>query len=101
MNTLYGLHGHFTAQPGSGDALTEILLAAAEGMRGNEACLLYVVSRPPEDVDVIWVTEVWTDKEAHAASLQDENVQAAIARARPLIAGISGTELRPVGGKGI
>ena len=101
MNTRYGLHGHFTAQPGQGDALAEILLAAAEGLRGNDACLLYLVSRSPDDPDVIWVTEAWTSKEAHDDSLQDENVKAAIQRARPLIADIAGTELRVVGGKGI
>jgi quinol monooxygenase YgiN len=101
MNTYYGLHSHFTAQPGQGDALAEILLAAAEGLRANEACLLYLVSRSPDDPDVIWVTEAWTSKAAHDESLQSEDVKAAIQRARPLIAGIAGTELRPVGGKGI
>jgi quinol monooxygenase YgiN len=101
MNGYYGLHGHFTAQPGQGDALTEILLAAAEGLRANDACLLYVISRSPDDSEVIWVTEAWTSKQAHDESLQDEHVMAAIQRARPLIAGIEGTELRPVGGKGI
>lgn len=101
MHANYGLHGHFTAQPGHGDALAEILLAAAEGLGANEACLLYLVSRSPNDPDVVWVTEAWTSKEAHDQSLQGEDVKAAIQRARPLIAGMTGTELRPVGGKGI
>jgi quinol monooxygenase YgiN len=101
MTSYYGLHGHFTAQPGQGDALAEILLAAAEGLRPNDACLLYLISRSPDDPDIVWVTEAWTSKAAHDASLQGEDVKAAIQRARPLIAGIDGTELRPVGGKGI
>ena len=101
MESLYGSHGRFTAQRDQGDALTDMLMAAAQGMRANDACLLYLVSRSPEDSDVIWVTEVWTSKEAHDASLEDADVKAAIQRARPLIAGIEGTELRPVGGKGI
>ncbi len=101
MNHCYGRHGHFTARSGQADALTEILLAAADGLRSNNDCLLYLVSRSPDDPNSIWVTEVWTGQEAHAASLQQPDVQAAIQRARPLIAGISGGELRVVGGKGV
>jgi quinol monooxygenase YgiN len=101
MAPYYGMHGHFTAQPGQGDALAEILLAAAEGLRANEACLLYLVSRSPDDPDLVWVTEAWTSKSAHDESLQGEDVKAAIQRARPLIAGITGTELLLLGGKGI
>src|SRR5947208_1602725 len=59
MDALYGRHGSFTAQPGQGDALTEMLLAAAEALRTNDDCLLYLVSRSPDDPDVIAVTEVW------------------------------------------
>lgn len=101
MNDYYGSHNRFTAQAGQGDALAEILLAAAEGLRANGACLLYLVSRSPDDTDVVWVTEAWTSKAAHDESLQGEDVKAAIGRARPLIVGVAGTELRPVGGMGI
>lgn len=101
MSAYYGSHGQFTTRPGQGDELANILLSAAAGLRANEACLLYLVSRSPDNPDEIWVTEVWTDKAAHDASLQDEDVKAAIQRARPLIAAITATELRPAGGKGI
>ena len=95
------MHNQFTTQPGAGDALAEMLLAAAEGMRSNDACLLYLVSRSPDNPDVLWVTEAWTEKAAHDASLEDDEVRAAIQRALPLIAGVARTELRLVGGKGI
>jgi quinol monooxygenase YgiN len=101
MTPYYGMHSHFIAQSGQGTALTDILLTAAEGLRANESCLLYLVSRSPDDPDVLWVTEVWTSKVAHDESLQDEDVRAAIQHARPLIAGITGAELRPLGGKGL
>src|SRR5438309_1433887 len=101
MTTSYGMHNQFRAQPGQGDALAAILLVAAEGLRANDACLLYLVSRSPDDPDVVWVTEAWTSKAAHDESLQGEDVKTAIERARPLIAGVAGTELRPVGGKGV
>jgi quinol monooxygenase YgiN len=83
----FGMHVRFTAQPGQGDALSAVLLEAAEALGVVEACRLYVVSRAPGDPDTIWVTEAWTDAEAHAASLQDEATKAAIARAMPLMAG--------------
>jgi quinol monooxygenase YgiN len=98
--SVFGMHGRFKAQPGEGEALTEILLGAAESMRGNDACLLYVVSR--EDADSIRVTEAWTDRAAHAASLDVPGAKEQIARAMPLIAGIdSRVEFEPLGGKGV
>jgi quinol monooxygenase YgiN len=95
------MHGHFKAQPGQGPALAEILLEAADGLRANDDCLLYVVSRG-EDEDTIWVSEAWTDREAHDDSLSAPGVPETIARARPLIAGMDGrAEFTPLGGKGV
>jgi quinol monooxygenase YgiN len=101
MHGYYGFHNQFTAHRGQGEALAAILLAAAEGLQGNDACLLYLVSRSPHDADVMWVTEAWTDRAAHDESLQHEDVKAAVQEALPLIAGIVRTELRLVGGKGL
>src|SRR5437763_60401 len=64
MTAYIGYHNQFTTQPGQGDTLEEILLAAAEGMRTNDSCLLYLVSRSPEDSNVVWVTEAWTSEQA-------------------------------------
>ena len=65
-------------------------------------CLSYVVAKDPDDPDSLWVTEVWESAEAHAASLQLPDVQAAIGRGRPLIAGFeSRFETTPVGGIGL
>jgi quinol monooxygenase YgiN len=99
---LYGMHGRIVAQPGHGDELAAILLEAAAGLQANPGCLLYVVSRSADDPDSIWVTEAWTDRAAHAASLEDEAARALIARARPIIAAFADrAELRPEGGKGL
>jgi quinol monooxygenase YgiN len=95
------MHGHFKAQPGQGPALAEILLEAADALRANDGCLLYVVSRG-EDEDTIWVSEAWTDRGAHDASLDNPAARDQIARARPLIAGMDGrAEFTPLGGKGL
>ncbi|MBX9452902.1 MAG: antibiotic biosynthesis monooxygenase [Mesorhizobium sp.] len=96
---MYGLIGRMQAAPGQRDALLDLLLEGSGDMPG---CLSYIVARDPADGDAIWVTEVWTDEASHKASLALPAVQAAIAKARPLIAGFdSHTVTEPVAGIGL
>jgi len=81
---LYGLIGQMIAAPGKRDDLIAILADFTTGMPG---CLSYIVARDSASPDAVWVTEVWTDRDSHAASLKLPMVQAAIAKARPIIAG--------------
>jgi quinol monooxygenase YgiN len=98
---VFGLIGKITAQPGQRDALVAVLVRAADALRADPGCLLYVVGTG-DDPEAIWVTEAWTDKAAHRASLEPPAVRALIAEAMPLIASMSDrTELTIVGGKGI
>jgi quinol monooxygenase YgiN len=95
---LYGLIGEIEAVPGKGQELAEIL-AGLEAMPG---CLVYLVAHDGDDPDVIWVTEVWRTAEDHQASLEIPEVQSAIAKGRPMIAGFkSRREVAPVGGIGV
>jgi quinol monooxygenase YgiN len=99
---VYGLQGRFTAQPGRGDELAAILLEAASAMAALDDCLLYVIGRLPDEPEAVLVYEVWTSSDAHAASLDVQGTQEMIARARPLIAGMSDrVEFEPAGGKGL
>lgn len=96
---MYGLIGKMKTMAGRRGELVAILLQGTEAMPGN---LAYIVAEDVADPDGIWITEVWTDKAAHAASLKLPAVQEAIARGRPLIAGFEARhEVRPVGGAGI
>ncbi len=96
---MYGLIGKITAIPGQRDALAAILLEGAADMPG---CLSYIVARDPADADSLWITEVWDSQASHRASLELPSVQAAIARARPLIAAFSDrVETEPLGGHGL
>lgn len=96
---MYGMIGKITARPGQRNALIRILLEGSGGMPG---CLSYIVSEDLKDPDAIWVSEAWDSRESHAASLKLPAVQAAIAKARPLIAGFdTAAEVRPVGGLGL
>jgi len=99
--TYYGLSGKFVANPGKRDELVAILLQAADILRSNKGCIHYLISTTEEPND-IWVTETWTDKAAHDASLDPEDIKALIRQAIPLIAGSANqTELQVVGGKGL
>jgi quinol monooxygenase YgiN len=96
---MYGLIGKMLAKPGQRDALIAILLEGTGGMPG---CRLYLVATDPGDANAIWITEAWDSEEHHQASLQLSQVQAAIARARPLIDGFGERfVISPVGGVGL
>ena len=82
---MYGLIGRMTSIPGERDNLIDILVEGTNGMPG---CLSYIVARDVADENAIWITEVWEDESSHAASLSLPSVQAAIAKGRPLIAGM-------------
>ncbi len=97
----YGLFGSFLAVSGKRDELADYVLRAANLMRSNPECLLYLVATT-EQADEVAVTEVWIDEAAHDASLQQAGVPELIAEARPVIAGVAGqTRLSVRGGKGL
>ena len=98
----FGMHGKLTAHPGQREALLQHMLTAAELVSGAPGCYLYVVAISPSDRDALWVTEAWRSRADHDASLSIPGVKELIARARPLIAGMSDQVITiPVGGKGI
>lgn len=96
---MFGLIGKMRAARGQRDAVMDVLRESTVALPG---CLSYIIATDPVDADAIWVTEVWTDQASHKASLQLPEVQAAIARARPFIAGFEfQVETHPVGGFGL
>jgi quinol monooxygenase YgiN len=82
----FGYLARFAARPGERDALLGILLEAAEVLKSDPACLLYVLGTREDDPDSVWSNEIWASQAAHDAALQSEAARAAIGRARPLIA---------------
>lgn len=96
---MYGLIGSMTAQSGQREALAGFLL---EGLRDMPGCLSYVVANDPENANKLWITEVWDSADSHRASLTLPSVQAAIAKARPILAGMGDRqETVPLGGLGL
>ena len=97
-SAMYGLIGRIRTSPGEGSKLAGIL----SGLGDMPGCLAYVAALDSSDPDLVWVTEVWTNREAHAASLELEAVQSAIAAGRSLIVEFEQRhETAPVGGLGL
>ncbi|MEU4690249.1 antibiotic biosynthesis monooxygenase [Actinoplanes sp. NPDC023714] len=98
---MYGYFGTMKAKPGHRDAVVEILVSGAGGLKAAGAHL-YVVGVSDTDEQTIFVNEVWESKEHHDASLQLPETRAAIATAMPMLTGeFSSTEARIVGGLGV
>jgi quinol monooxygenase YgiN/quercetin dioxygenase-like cupin family protein len=94
----------FTAQPGRGEELAKLLLAAAESLREIAGCELYLINRAASEPDVVWVTELWLSQEALDGSLeqlQTDEGKARVARVNALLDKTPElTELEPLGGIG-
>lgn len=98
----FGLYNKFTAVEGKRDALAEMLLDAAKSMEGIDECELYVVSLDDDNKESIYVYEVWSDENAHRASLSLEASQTLIQKAKPIIVGVEKMNTSSsIGGKGI
>ena len=90
----FGMIGKMKAVTGKRDELVAILGSGTDAMPG---CLAYLISEDAKDADAIWITEIWKDKQSHAASLALPAVKEAIRVGRPLIAGFElSAETRPL-----
>ncbi len=97
----HALLNRLTARPGQRDRVIEILLESGKSFDDNPACLLYLVSESIDDPDVIWVTDLWTDEQAHAKALARPELRPYIEEAMSLLTGRpEQIKIRPVGGKG-
>jgi len=93
---MFGLIGKMRAAPGKRAELIAILGESTEAMPG---CLSYIVAEDTSEANAIWITEVWNNEASHKASLQLPTVQAAIAKARPIIRGFDiSVKTNPVSG---
>lgn len=99
-----GRYMKFTAQPGRGDELVQLLMRAAESLRDAPGCELYVVNRSPAEAGVVWVTELWLSQDAVDAALeqlQTDEGQAQVAELQALLAAPpERIDVEPLGGVG-
>lgn len=92
---MFGIIGQMLCASGTRE---EVIAILSENTHGMEGCHLYHIARDLNDADAIWITESWDSRAAHEASLKLPQVQDAIRRARPMIAGFGQRfETEPVG----
>ena len=75
--------------PGKRDELVAHLTQRNDSLK-QIGCLAYEVGVSVDDLDTVFVVELWKSAEAHKASLALPEVQASIAAARPLLSGAFG-----------
>ncbi len=93
---LHGLAVTMTAIEGKGSLLADLIVEASKKVNQMKGCKLYLVQQSLEDPDTIFVNEVWTSRDQHQASLNDDGVGEIISKARPLIANMEFTPTDPI-----
>jgi quinol monooxygenase YgiN/mannose-6-phosphate isomerase-like protein (cupin superfamily) len=99
-----GRYVRFTAQPGRGQEVADLLLREADSLRDTAGCELYAVNRSATEPDVVWVTELWLSQQALDTSLErlrSDEGRAQIAEITALLdQPPQPIELEPLGGVG-
>lgn len=100
---MYLLHGKLTAKSGHRDELASILLEASKLVSTAKGCKVYVIAKSEEDLNSVYVTEIWQSKTDHDNSLKVEGVRELIQKALPVLDGqpAKGQEYEILGGTGI
>ena len=100
---MYLLHVKLTAKAGSADELANILLDASKLVSTAKGCKLYVIGKDQNDINAVYVTEIWESKEDHDNSLSVKGVRELIMKAMPIMDGQPQKvqELEILGGAGI
>ncbi|KKK40005.1 antibiotic biosynthesis monooxygenase [Mesobacillus campisalis] len=98
----FSLFNKFMVQEGEKEKMVDILLEAAESMKNLDECEIYLVNISENEPSSVYVYEVWTNEDAHQASLSLETTQTLISRAKPIITGMEKiSTFITKGGKGI
>ena len=82
----FSVHSTMVARPGQRATLAARLRDIIEGASATTGLLGATINEVVDDPDVLWVTEIWTDRLAHdTATLTDRN-KADTERLMPLLA---------------
>jgi len=67
----HGLIDVLTCAPEDQDKLFDLLIHIAQHLETIEDCLYFIISKEVNNPTKVWVTELWTSKDAHDQSLAD------------------------------
>lgn len=90
-----------TAHEGKEEELAERMLEAAEELRSDPGCELYLINRQADAPGVIWVTELWRSQEDLDAAVEKIRGSDDVAAVMELVADGGMIELELLGGKGV
>jgi mannose-6-phosphate isomerase-like protein (cupin superfamily)/quinol monooxygenase YgiN len=77
-----------------------LLLAAADDLRADPGCELYLINRQADRPDTIWVTELWRSREDLDATVEKIRGSDRVAQVMALVQEFEMVELEELGGKG-
>lgn len=89
------------AREGEGERVSKLLLEAADDLRAEPGCELYLISREGANPDVVWVTELWRSEEELEAVLERIRGSKQVEEVMRLVAEVEMIELDFLGGKGV
>lgn len=102
MTSRFAQHTQLLAAPGRRDELIAKFLESVEIQRENPDCEIMIVSTAPASADIVYLTEVWSSKDAWESARRSAPIQA-WAAAMPALVGAppETTPLDVVGGNGL
>ncbi|WP_262694407.1 putative quinol monooxygenase [Kordiimonas aquimaris] len=83
---MHGVIVKITAKHEKRDELAAILQA---GTRNLPGCISFVIAKDMFEPELLWITEVWENKQAHEASVTSQAVRDNIAKARKIMENMS------------
>jgi quinol monooxygenase YgiN len=83
---MFSVWGRMTALPDRRDELITLFLDGFRASRDDSGLLMYSINTALDDPDTIWLTQLWTDKEAHDATTRSESVAATTRQLPSLLA---------------
>jgi quinol monooxygenase YgiN len=93
-------YGKSKAKPGKGEEVARLLLAAAEKLRDDPACELYLINRQADDPDTVWVTELWRSQADLDRVIEGLRGSPDVSAVMALVDDFQMIELELLGGKG-
>ncbi|PZS15470.1 MAG: hypothetical protein DLM57_12720 [Pseudonocardiales bacterium] len=102
MTSRFAQHTRLVAVPGKRDEVVAKFLEAADVQRENADCEVMVVSTAPDSADIVYLTEVWSSKDAWESARSSAQIQAWAASMAALVADSpESTPLDVAGGNGL
>lgn len=102
MQEYYALINKLTAKPGKREEVISVLLESGELFQNNPSCIHYLVYEDTTYPNVIWVEDVWKNKNDHIAALAKPELKPYIEKTIPLLEGMPEQhEIHFTGGKGL